>query len=60
MIKVKRLRHVTIISPGIEAQLDYYQSVIGLSMIQRDDHRIYLGTDSYPGQVIKIGINGKK
>lgn len=46
MIKVKRLRHVTIVSPGIEAQLDYYQSVIGLSMIQRDDHRIFLGTDS--------------
>jgi catechol 2,3-dioxygenase-like lactoylglutathione lyase family enzyme len=46
MIKVKRLRHVSFASPNIEAQLDYYQSIIGLAVIGRDDRRIILGTDS--------------
>ncbi|MFL5017023.1 MAG: hypothetical protein ACJ8EW_12685 [Rhizobium sp.] len=46
MIKVKRLRHVTFTSPNIEAQLDYYQSIIGLGVIQRSDGRVLLGTES--------------
>ena len=46
MIKVKRLRHVTFASPDLEAQLDYYRSIIGLAVIGRDDRRIILGTDS--------------
>ncbi len=46
MIKVKRLRHVTFTSPNIEAQLDYYQSVIGLGVIERSDGRLLLGTES--------------
>ena len=46
MIKVKRLRHVSFASPNIEAQLDYYQSIIGLAVIGRNDRRIILGTDS--------------
>ena len=33
MIKVKRLRHVSFASPNVEAQLDYYQSIIGLAVI---------------------------
>jgi catechol 2,3-dioxygenase-like lactoylglutathione lyase family enzyme len=46
MIKVKRLRHVSFASPNVEAQLDYYQSIVGLAVIGRDDRRIILGTDS--------------
>ena len=46
MIKVKRLRHVSFASPNVEAQLDYYQSIIGLAVIGRDDRRVILGTDS--------------
>ena len=46
MIKVKRLRHVTFASPNVEAQLDYYRSIIGLAVIGRDDGRIILGTES--------------
>ena len=46
MIKVKRLRHVTFASPDVEAQLDYYRSIIGLAVIGRDDRRVILGTDS--------------
>ena len=46
MIKVKRLRHVTFASPDLEAQLDYYRSIIGLAVIGRDDRRVILGTDS--------------
>ena len=46
MIKVKRLRHVSFASPNVEAQLDYYQSIIGLAVIGRDDRRIILGTES--------------
>ena len=42
MIKVKRLRHVSFASPNVEAQLDYYQSIIGLAVIGRDDRRIIL------------------
>ena len=46
MIKVKRLRHVTFASPNLEAQLDYYRSIIGLAVIGRDDRRVILGTES--------------
>ena len=46
MIKVKRLRHVSFASPNVEAQLDYYQSIIGLAVIGRDDRRVILGTES--------------
>jgi catechol 2,3-dioxygenase-like lactoylglutathione lyase family enzyme len=46
MIKVKRLRHISFASPNVEAQLDYYQSIIGLAVIGRDDRRIILGTES--------------
>ena len=46
MIKVKRLRHATFTTPDIEAQLDYYQSIIGLGVIARGDSRILLGTES--------------
>ena len=46
MIKVKRLRHVTFASADVEAQLDYYRSIIGLAVIGRDDRRIILGTES--------------
>ena len=46
MIEVKRLRHVSFASPNVEAQLDYYQSIIGLAVIGRDDRRIILGTES--------------
>ena len=46
MIKVKRLRHVSFASQNVEAQLDYYQSIIGLAVIGRDDRRIILGTES--------------
>ena len=46
MIKVKRLRHVSFASPNVEAQLDYYQSIIGLAVIERDGRRIILGTES--------------
>jgi catechol 2,3-dioxygenase-like lactoylglutathione lyase family enzyme len=46
MIKVKRLRHATFTTPNIEAQLDYYQSIIGLGLIARGDGRVVLGNDS--------------
>ena len=46
MIKVKRLRHATFTSPNIEAQLDYYQSIIGLGVVARSDGHILLGTES--------------
>jgi catechol-2,3-dioxygenase len=46
MIKVKRLRHVTFTSPNIEAQLDYYRSIIGLGAILQNDRRVSLGTES--------------
>lgn len=46
MIKVKRLRHATFTSPDIEAQLDYYQSIIELGIIARSDGKILLGTES--------------
>lgn len=46
MIKAKRLRHVTFASPNLEAQLDYYRSIIGLAVIGQDDRRVILGTES--------------
>ena len=46
MIRVKRLRHATFTTANIEAQLDYYQSIIGLGIIARGDGRVLLGTES--------------
>ena len=35
MIKVKRIRHVTFVTPDIERQIDYYQTVVGLGVAGR-------------------------
>ena len=44
MIKVSRLGHLTLETPDIERQLDYYHRVMGLQVIARDDRRVFLGT----------------
>ncbi|MDB5580200.1 MAG: hypothetical protein JWR80_5376, partial [Bradyrhizobium sp.] len=35
MIAAKRLRHVTFATANIEQQVEYYQSIIGLGIVER-------------------------
>jgi catechol 2,3-dioxygenase-like lactoylglutathione lyase family enzyme len=46
MIEVKRIRHATFATPDIEAQIEYYQSIIGLGVVGRQDGRAYLASES--------------
>lgn len=46
MIKAKRIRHVTFVTPDIDRQIDYYQSVVGLGVISRDASRAFMATES--------------
>jgi catechol-2,3-dioxygenase len=46
MIAVKRIRHATFATADIEAQLEYYQSIIGLGVVARQDGRAYLASES--------------
>jgi catechol 2,3-dioxygenase-like lactoylglutathione lyase family enzyme len=46
VIKARRIRHVTFVTPDIERQIDYYQSVVGLGVISREIGRAFLATDS--------------
>lgn len=46
MIKVKRIRHVTFVTPDIDRQIEYYQSVVGLGVIIRTASHALLATDS--------------
>ena len=46
MIKVKRIRHVTFVTPDIDRQIDYHQTVVGLGVVTRDAGRALLATDS--------------
>src|SRR5664280_2735860 len=46
MIEAKRIRHATFATPDIEAQLEYYQSIIGLGVVARQDGRAYLASES--------------
>lgn len=44
MIKVSRIAHITLETPDIERQLDYYQRVLGLDLAHRDANSAYLIT----------------
>ncbi len=44
MISVKRLGHVTLTTPDLQRQLDYYQTIIGLSVIDQTRDRAVLAT----------------
>ncbi len=44
MIKVSRISHITLETPDLERQLDYYQRVMGLHLIERENGTAYLGT----------------
>ncbi|MEA2938964.1 MAG: hypothetical protein QOC56_2468, partial [Alphaproteobacteria bacterium] len=44
MIKVKRLGHATLSTPDIDAMVDYYGRLLGLSVIDRSKDRVFLGS----------------
>ena len=46
MIKARRIRHATMITPDLERQVDYFQSVVGLGVAQRDGNRVLMSSDS--------------
>ncbi len=44
MIKVSKIAHITLETPDLERQLEYYRQVIGLSLVARDETTAYLAT----------------
>jgi catechol-2,3-dioxygenase len=46
MIEVKRIRHATFATPDVEAQIEYFQSIIGLGVAARQDGRVCLASES--------------
>lgn len=45
MIKVKRIGHATMTTADLDRQIEYYQNVVGLSLIGRDAKAAYLATE---------------
>ena len=62
MIEVKRIRHATFATPDIEAQIEYYQSIIGLGVVGKQDGRAYLATNPEELTLVleKEGVAGCK
>jgi len=46
MIAAKRLRHVTFATDNIEQQVDYYQSIIGLGIVERQADRALFASEA--------------
>ncbi|MDB5514256.1 MAG: glyoxalase [Tardiphaga sp.] len=46
MIDAKRIRHATFVTGDIEAQIDYYRSVVGLGVVAHEAGRVFLATES--------------
>ena len=44
MIDTRRLGHITFFTPDLAQQVDYYQHVIGLSVVERSATRCVLAT----------------
>jgi catechol-2,3-dioxygenase len=44
MIQVKRLGHATLTTPDLDAQIDYYTEIVGLSLVERDRERAFLAS----------------
>ena len=44
MIQAKRIGHATFETPDLDRQIDYYQNVVGLSVIARETNRACLGS----------------
>ncbi len=58
MINVSRLGHLTLQTPDIERQLDYYQRVMGLRLAERDADAAYLSTEV--GELAVVLRNGPR
>jgi len=46
MIAAKRLRHVTFATANIEAQVEYYQGIIGLGIVERQADRVLFASET--------------
>lgn len=46
MIEVKRIRHATFATADIERQIEYYQSIIGLGIVERQAGRVLFASES--------------
>jgi catechol 2,3-dioxygenase-like lactoylglutathione lyase family enzyme len=44
MVQVKRVGHLTLTTPDIERQLDYYTRILGLQLVGREKNRAVLAT----------------
>ncbi|HEX2511818.1 MAG TPA: VOC family protein, partial [Xanthobacteraceae bacterium] len=44
MVKVRRLGHATLQTQDFDAMIDYYGRVLGLSVVERNKDRVFLGS----------------
>jgi catechol 2,3-dioxygenase-like lactoylglutathione lyase family enzyme len=44
MLAVKRIGHLTLATPDVERQVDYYTRILGLTLVAREDGRAILAT----------------
>lgn len=58
MIKAKRIGHATFTTPDIAGQIEYYQSVVGLTLVAQEAQRAFLATNS--GQLAVILEKGSE
>lgn len=56
MIKAKRLRYARFSTPNVERQVDYFRTVIGLSVVADDSDRVFMATEA--GQIAIIFEKG--
>ena len=46
MIAAKRLRHATFVTDNIEQQVEYYQGIIGLGIVERQADRVWFASEA--------------
>jgi catechol-2,3-dioxygenase len=46
MIKARRIRHATVTTDDIDRQVDYFRSVVGLGVAEREAGRVLMSSDS--------------
>jgi catechol 2,3-dioxygenase-like lactoylglutathione lyase family enzyme len=47
MLAVKRIGHLTLATPDVERQVDYYTRILGLTLVAREDGRAILALTQY-------------
>ena len=43
IMSVSKISHASYVTPDLDRLSEYYQQVLGLTLVEKDDHRVYLG-----------------